>query len=394
MLLHFLAILIIFGLVMAEAGDGNILDARQTTNVVGQLESMGVEVLSNILSPSTTATSSSASATSSPSITPTSPSGSTTSSLLSTSSLSSTLAALASPTSSSAPNELSSVDKENTRHRNIAIIVGSVLGAAVLVLLLALLWCCLARRRQTKRGREIAKDIDDDDELDPATHGAHGGMAYVTRIESWHEPRNSRASSRGPPKGSQSRVSLVQRDGTERYNNGPSAPVPPPIPPPHRTSQYGLIQNEAPFEAPQAGYFDRPQRRSMDDTVHGPNKYPGHAAYRSTQSTNSLVERSPTPLFGSGRTPGEHTIPRKSVGSGPTTLVNSPPNSKNSSPPGNGGGQWIPSRNSGLRRESLPGSPLANEFDFGFGDQRRSMNRERMPGAWSSNSVTDAHHRF
>ena len=235
-------------------------------------------------------------------------------------------------------------------------------------------------------------------------------MAYVTRIESWHEPRSSRNSSRGPPKGSQSRVSLVQRDmPSERYNNGPGAQVPLPVPPAHRASQYGLIQNESPYDEPRAPYYDRPYRHSMDDTTRDPNKYPGYTPYR---STHSLVERSPTPLFGSGKTPGEtavppqHTIKRKSVGSSSTpTAVNTAPNSKDPSPAHpnaggiGGGGPWVPPRS--RRRESMPGSPLQHEFEFGFDNGqhqqvRRTSRGERppMPGGWSNSSIADAHHRF
>jgi hypothetical protein len=278
----------------------------------------------------------------------------------------------------------------------------------VLLLAIALLWFCCARwRRRTRstRGRSPEKILDDDDELDGLNGPAGGpGMAYVTRIESWHEPRGSRNSSHGPPRGSQSRVSLVQRDAPpERYNNGPAAPVPVPVPPPHRASQYGLIQDENVYDEPKAAYFDRPHRHSMDDASRDPNRYPGYVPYR---STHSLIERTPTPLFGSGKTPGEtqpqhqqQTIKRKSVGSASQapTMVNTAFNSKDPSPHSTGNGPWIPPKS--RRRESLPGSPLQHEFEFGFDNTspnqpRRISRGERMPGGWSNTSITDAHQRF
>jgi hypothetical protein len=269
------------------------------------------------------------------------------------------------------------------------------LGFVVLLLFLGLLWfCCISKRGRRGRKRIVEKNIDDDDddEIETWTRSGPDATAYVTRIESWHEPRNSRNSSRGPPKGSQSRVSLVQRDVPERYNTGPSAPVPVPVPPPHRTSSYGLIQNESPFDDPRSGYVDRPERHSMDDATRDRNRYPGYVPYRSSQSTHSLIaERAPTPLFGSGKTPGEHSIKRKSVGSGPTA-VNSPINSNDPSPYSSGNGPWVPPKS--RRRESLPGSPLAHEFEFGFENQPRRVSRPRMPGGWSNGSVADAHQRF
>jgi hypothetical protein len=373
---------------IGEAQEGNGLAVRATTDVLGQLESMGVQVLSNILSPSTPAsTASSASAT------PTSASASPISSSLDSSSHASALARPVS-TSSPMPTGLSAADKENTRHRNLAIILGTVLGFVVLLLLLALLWfCCFSKCGRRARRRIGEKGIDDD-ELDAWKPAAPENTAYVTRIESWHEPRGSRNSSRGPPKGSQSRVSLIQRDIPDRYGTAPSAPVPLPVPAPFRTSQYGLIQNENAFDDSSQRYTGHAGRHSMDDAVRNPNKYPGYVPYRSSQSTHSLVEQSSTLLFGSGKTPGEnHQSRRKSVGSGPT-VIGSTANSKDPSPHGNGTGPWVPPKNPTRRRESLPGSPLAHEFEFGFEDQPRRISREHMSSGWSNTSVADAHQRF
>ena len=403
---------------MGQWQEDNVLAPRQD-DTLGALESMGIQLLSSILSPeATSSTASSTSATSSSrSTTATSTSASSTSSASGSSSAlaasrSASAASAAAETSSATPTPVSSSGSGSSRHRNIAIIVGSVLGAVVVLLALALLvFCCMRGRRRGRstRGRSPEKILDDDDDELDGLHSTAGGpgMAYVTRIESWHEPRNSRSTSRGPPKGSQSRVSLVRNDApplpaSERYNNGPGAPVPIPVPPPHRSSSYGLIQNDSPYDAPGAAYFDRPHRHSMDDASRDSNRYPGYTPYR---STHSLVERSPTPLFGSGKTPGEvnpsHTIKRKSVGSASQapTMVNSAMNSKDPSPHhiGNGNGPFIPPRSK--RRESLPGSPLQHEFEFGFDNTspnqpRRISRGERMPGAWSSNSVADAHQRF
>jgi hypothetical protein len=400
MLPQLLFYVLMLGSLGSLAQNENALVPRQTGDVLGQLESMGVQVLSGILSPSATASTVGSTSETSTSAASTSASTSASASATSASSPSQHSASAAAASASSAtPTALLAVGRENTRHRNIAIIIGSVLGGVVLLLFLALLWfCCFSKRGRRRRGKTAAarKEMDDD-ELDGWTPGGPD-TAYVTRIESWHEPRASRNSSRGPTQGSKSRVSLVQRDPiSERYGNAPSAPVPLPIPPPHRVSQYGLIQNENPFDEPNAGYFDRPQRHSMDDAVRDRNKYPGYVPYRSSQSTHSLVERTPTPLFGSGKTPGEqNTIKRKSVSSGPTA-VNSVTNSKDPSPQhSNGVGPWVPPKNPSRRRESLPGSPLAHEFEFGFDDQSRRVSggRPRMPGGWSNTSVTDAHQRF
>lgn len=278
----------------------------------------------------------------------------------------------------------------------------------MLLLALALLWfCCVRRRRRnrSKRDQTAEKLADDDDDEVDGLHPAGGPreMAYVTRIESWHEPRkpgNSRNSSMGPPRGSQSRVSLVQRDAAaERYNNGPAAQVPVPIPPPHRASSYGLIQNgtDSMYE-PQPAYFDRPTRHSMEDTSRD-QRYPGYTPYR---STHSLHERSSTPLFGNGMAQGEstqHKIKRKSVGSthGGSTVINSAMNSKDPSPHNAGNnGPFIPPKS--RRRESLPGSPLQHEFDFGWENkqtgQPRRVSGQRMPGGWSNTPPADGYSRY
>jgi len=289
------------------------------------------------------------------------------------------------------------------------------LGFIALVSLLALLWlCCFKRGRKTfRRKDEKNADISDDDELE-GWRAPPGETAYVTRIESWHEPAGARGSrtslnrASGPPKGSQSRVSMVQRDIPDRYSSPQTTQTA--VPPPHRlhdapkhNSQYGLIQNENPFDDPQTNptipYADGPERRSMDDSSRNAAKYPGYTPYRSSQSSQTMVDRkpvpsqsipdrTPTPLFGSGKTPGE-TLNRQDYAAPQQSYGN---NRRDSA---NGNGQWLPPRNPGRRRESVPGSPLAHEFDFDFQDRARKDAARRTSSGTSGNSVyQDAHHRF
>ncbi|KAF2430601.1 hypothetical protein EJ08DRAFT_649625 [Tothia fuscella] len=356
-----------------------------------QLEDLGISYLSSLLSPSPTATPSSSSSTSS------SKSSTTTSSLDSlTATKRATSTSESSTTAAPSATTSSSTQLPKTT-RNIFLVLGTVLGAFILILLAIVIWQCLKYRKRKAAKRRAATPLDYNefpDSYDPPSSIVH--PAYRPRSLSSGERYYT------PPPQSLPQPQMAQHHHQHHRNSShasliPSGPTPPP--PQHFRSSYssgganpfddshGTIdigyrdysqQNVpvSPILAHQdSGYSDRSRpslERHSRHSQQSLNRVPIELPESKTQEERplqSVPDRVSTPMFGVGKAPGERaSVPH-------TAPVRNP------------------------QRRSLPMSPLANEplsrgseFDFGFGNE--TAPRRARAASQSQRNMSDAHHRF
>lgn len=344
-----LSVLTLSGQCWGQTEAATTTAAITTRSKIEQLEDLGLQLLSSVLSPSPSTTTTTAS--------PTASSSTTTSAAAMTTLRSSLVAvkSIASPTGYTAPSATASrasahAQQPSRYNKRLTIILGTVLGLFCLILLGLIVWQCCRRRRRRAFLRRGATPLDDD------------------TIESWRQPAPAQLAM---PTAFHRPRSISE----QRYYSQPNI-VPAPTPQQHhRNSSRDNLMQENPFEDSAYGYNDHQSlpTKEMIAVTHTPqSRQSVSSAPKPSTSTTSLQERVPTPIFGTGKAAG-----------------------KSASAP------WVPPRSP--HRRSLPMSPLANEFDFGFQqkqerhsdkqlDRRRSSNLTRFSS--SSQTLNDAHHRF
>lgn len=313
---------------------------------------VGLSFIRSVVSadPTTVTTTYSPSSTSSSSLTTTSASSTSSSTSSRPSSSSTTLASqTSSSTSSSATTSSSSTtpstvaasakpnDKGDPSNKNLAIILGSVLGSLALLSLI-IFFCCLRRHRKKHPHDHIGYD--------------HMEKNASSSRQSLSGKRNSTGAN------SRSRSLSETRSINQNYN------AIPPVPPPHRlskndSSSYGAVPTS--------------QRSSRQDPFHDRNvSTPGRYYDRSAtpaHRTPPLPTRSPQRQ--SDYFP-PYDAPRGSQGSSPHSSFGS---AQTLGDTNNAGGAVGPSPplQTQQKHRSLPRSSLANEFNFGFDSRDGSV---------------------
>jgi len=363
--------------------------AVASADTLSSLEQLGLSVLSEILASSLAIVieTPSASSTSSESSTfATSTSASQASSAAPSSTISTT-----GPTASGLLPTASTDHTSNTpshSDRNLAIVLGTLLGVLLLALIVGALWFCCRRRKRNISEQRAVTPIEDDE------------------VNTWQRPTSERQTVQE----ANAQPAPPYQPAAERPIAGAYAPIPRP---------YHQDAGQNPFEDGAYGYNNHTHQPA--ENVAAYNHSPG--------SSEELHDRSPTPFFGGssnapvdtsynggaaaiGKAPHNGAVVTRRPLANDASLHKGDRGSTSAEPGYNdattyNGGPWIPPAppRSPRRPRSLPRSPLSgggNGFDFGFEQQpmRHSLNGSysahpaTLTGTGMTSPIGEAHQRF